>query len=188
VLEWHARTYPGERPPARRTLYRFVEDQPERWFVPKLGLDQTDMARVPPRIRVLEQQANLIETQTLRLNKALQRENAVDGPLSPEIRVNIELLDRLLHRHLVAQQDLGLEPKVTPGARKLGADDGGDQPDNPATRTLAALVSRVVDLPEDAFMPTLVALIGPPPVKQPLVLEGEAVELERRPLPPDDLR
>jgi hypothetical protein len=118
VIAWHARTYPREAAPVRRTLYRFLQDQVQSWYVPQLALDQTDAHRVPPRILVLEKQANLIETQSLRLNKALKQEADMNAQLSREIRANIELLDRLLHRHFVTQQDVGLQPKLTPAARE----------------------------------------------------------------------
>ena len=127
VVGWHARTYPGEAAPVRRTLYRYLEDKPETWYAAQLAIDQTDTKRVPRRILVHEQQANLIETQTLRLNKALKKEDGMDGHLIPEVSRNIELLDRLHHRHLEAQQDLGLEPKVTaPGKPGVETDPEGD--------------------------------------------------------------
>lgn len=184
VLEWHARTYPGSPAPARKTLYRFLEDQDESWYVPQLVIDQTDTKRVPPRILVLQKQANLIETQSLRLNKALKKEADVNGHLSPEVRANIELLDRLLHRHFATQQDLGLEPKLTPAGREAKG-EGGSADDNAANRALAAVVGRLIELPSEAFIATLGELIGPPPVKQPLKL-GEVTVIEKRPLTAED--
>ena len=178
VLAWHAHAYPGEPTPARKTLYRFLEDQAERWYVSKLVIDQTDTKRVPSRIRVLDQQANLIETQTLRLNKALAKEDEMDGHLTPEVRANIELLDRLLHRHFVTQQDVGLEPKVAPAARDA---KGGSGVDNAVDPTLKQLVDYFVNLPPEEFIPTVVAVLGPPPIKQPLNL-GEVTVIEKRPL------
>ena len=59
--------------------------------MPQLVVDQTDSGRVPRSIRVLDQQANLIETQTLRLNRALEKEGEMEGHLTPEVRANIEL-------------------------------------------------------------------------------------------------
>ena len=47
VLEWRTRAYPGEPAPARKTLYRFLDDQAESWYVPQLVVDQTDTGRVP---------------------------------------------------------------------------------------------------------------------------------------------
>ena len=44
-------------------------------------------------------------------------------------------------------------------------------------------MDRIVKLPEDQYMPTLVALIGPPSIKQPLVLDQDVVTvIEKRPL------
>lgn len=125
LIDWHSRTYPCEAVPPRRTLYRFLEDQTESWFVPRLVIEQTATKHVP-RILVVEKQAQLVETQVLRLNKALQKEDMMDGHLSQEVRQNIDLLDRLLHRHFVTQQDVGLEPKVTQAARETAV---------PTTRT-----------------------------------------------------
>jgi hypothetical protein len=139
---------------------------------------------VPRRILVLEKQANLIETQALRVNKALKKEGEMEGHLTPEIRANIELLDRLLHRHFVTQQDLGLEPKLAPAARDPKG-DGGGAPDSAVNQALKELVNRVHDLPDAEFLPAMVALIGPPPVKQPLVLDpNEVIEFGRR-TPPE---
>src|SRR5712692_1973495 len=70
VIEWHQRAYPAESVPARRTLYRFLQDKHESWYLEQLVIQQNVTKRVP-RILVLERQANLIETQTMRLNKAL---------------------------------------------------------------------------------------------------------------------
>ena len=185
VLDWHARAYPGQPMPARKTLYRFLEDQADSWYVPQLVINQTDTRRVPQRILVLEKQANLIETQALRLNKALTRENGMDGHLNPEIRANIELLDRLLHRHFTTQQEVGLEPKLTAAGREAKG-EVGSLGNSAADKVLADLVSRLLDLPEEEFMPALVALIGPPPVKQPMILEAIAEDLGKVPEPPKD--
>jgi hypothetical protein len=165
------------------TLYRYLEDKPESWYVAHLVLEQSETARVPRRIMVLEQQANLIETQKLRLNRALEKEHSMDGHLTPEVRANIELTNRLLNDHLRNQQAVGLEPKVTPaGQEPRGARSASDTAPEPDPTT-KALLDHVVNLPEGEFIPTLVALIGPPPVKQPLHL-GEATVVERRPLTP----
>ena len=183
VLEWHARTFPGAAAPSRRTLYRFLEDQPERWYVPKLGIDQNDTKRVPPRIRVIEQHADLVETQTLRLSRALKKENEMDGHLIPEVSRNIELLNRLHHQHLVTQQELGIEPRVTaPG--KPGVETDPER--GLRGRELVDFAHRVAELPEGQWAEVVTAILGPPPVKQPLVLDGEAIVLEKRPLPPEE--
>jgi hypothetical protein len=151
--------------------------------VPQLDVSQRGTKHVP-RILVLEKQADLIETQVLRLNKALPKELAMDGHLSQEVRANIELLDRLLHRYFVTQQDVGLEPKLTPAVRDAKG-EGGSAGDNATNRaTLADLVGRLVDLPTDQYLETLVAVLGPPPIKQPLQIDG--VVIEKKPLEPDD--
>ncbi len=66
-----------------------------------------------------------------------------------------------------------MEPKVTQGSKEAGRDDLGD-------RELYELVSKIVNLPTEEFLPAIVELLGPPPVKQPLQLEG-AIVIERKP-------
>jgi hypothetical protein len=59
----------------------------------------------------------------MRLNKALNTEAAMDGLLYPEVRANMELLDRMLARHFTTQQEIGMERKVTQGDKHAGHDD-----------------------------------------------------------------
>ena len=182
IIDWHRRAYPTERVPSRRTLYRFLQDKDESWYVEQLLIDQAVMKRVP-RIMILERQANLIEMQTRRLNGALSVEAKMGGLLYPEARANMELLDRMLERHKITQQELGILPKVTPAAGKDGnpsdADDKSTQ-----VRELKDLVNRFVELPEGEFIPHIVQLLGPPPVKQPISIEGTV--LEKKLLQSDD--
>ena len=58
---------------------------------------------------------------------------------------------------------------------------GGGAPDSALNRALAELVDRLMRLPPEEYLSTMVALIGPPPVKQPLVLE-EVKVIEKQPL------
>lgn len=182
VTDWHGRTYPGEAVPPRRTLYRFLEDQAPSWLVPRIVIEQLDTRHVP-RILVVEKQAQLIETQLLRLNKGLQKEVGMDGYLDRELRAEIELADRLLHRHFVTQQDVGLEPKVTHGGKGDGV--GADNRNDAEAREVSTLVHRIVELPSDQWLEAVVQILGPPPIKQPLKLDGEVIEME--PLKSDDV-
>lgn len=176
VADWHAKAYPGERRLPIRTLYRYLKTKPPEWFVSRLTLQELVMPHMP-RLLVLQEQAQLIELQKMRLQAFLQLERqAGDGGFGlpiPEVRANLELLDRMLERHLRTQQELGIEPKVTGSTG-----DGAREEDRNVHEELRQLVSRVVQLPPEQFGPTLVSLLGPPRVKQELppglVIEGEA--------------
>ena len=87
----------------------------------------------------------------------------------------------MLTAHFRTKQEIGLEPRSVAPA----AGGGGSGPPDPAASELGPLVERFVELPQDEFLSALVAVIGPPPVKQPLVL-GEARVIETRPLPPEE--
>lgn len=168
VVAWHRRRWPGEPVPSVRTLYRYLKTRPPGWFIDPLTMQELVTPHVP-RLHVLAEQAAVIETLKLRLRQMLQLEQGLGLPL-PEVRANLALLLDALDRHLRSQQEVGIEPKVVGPGR--GEGDGGDRG---ATDELRQLLSRVLELPAEQFGPTLVALLGPPPVRQPLVLEGQVV-------------
>lgn len=160
VLAWYTQRWPGEPAPNRMTLYRFLSDQPEAWFVRSLEELHSDTARVP-RLLVLQEQVALIETQTMRIRKMLQFEQGFEGLPLPEVRANIETLGKLLQDHLRAQQELGLEPRVV--ATRAAGDDGRPG-EGQEQNQLVRLVERVVELPSEEFIPALMQLLGPPRV------------------------
>lgn len=170
VIEWHRGAYPGDESPAERTLYRFLSGQTKEWFLEELFVHQVGKTRLP-RILVLETEAMLIEMQKLRVSQALAAERQMNGLLYPELRANVELLHRMLRDHLIAQQELGLEPKVTAADRS--ADDLGSAHHD---KELAQVIGRLLNLPSEEFMAALPSLLGPPPVKQPLKIEGPVIE------------
>ncbi len=176
VVSWYKERWPSERPPSHMTLYRFLEGKPETWFVGKLTLQEIVTPGVT-RLLVLEEHTSMCELQKARLMTFLQMERQQKeggfGLPIPEIRANLELLNRMFNDNLRIQQELGLEPKVTPAG---GREDGPDRGVNDEVRQL---VARVLDLPAGQFLPAVVALIGPPPVKQPLVLESEVLASEK---------
>jgi hypothetical protein len=61
VLEWHNRRFPGEAAPNRRTLFRFLEDKPESWFVSLLDPYDLVTGKVTEHVIVLEEQAAMID-------------------------------------------------------------------------------------------------------------------------------
>ncbi len=92
-------------------------------------------SRVKPRrsrsalssVDVLREQAVLIETQKLRLNRILAIEHD-SGDHTPEARRNIELLMRMYESHLTAQQELGLEPAYLRDRRPKTEPSNSDGP------------------------------------------------------------
>lgn len=179
ILAWHQRAYPTAQLPSIRTLYRYLADQAETWFVPSLLLEETVRARMP-HLLVAEEHAELVLTQKLRLRNGLRLEQGdgtaerpgMGGLLYQEVTRNVELTGRLLVDH-----DRIINPKASPAGKD---EDDPDARSGAHVREMHDLVHRIVDLPVGEFMPTVIALIGPPPVKQPLVLEGEGFAVDER--------
>ena len=174
ATEWYSRTYPTEQPPSRMTLYRFLEDKSKSWFLERLVIEQT-VQRIP-KILILETEAHLIQTQLMRVNRALATEAEMQGLLYPQVTREIELAARRVKDHKATQQELGILPKLTQASK--------DEEPKDADRELHELVSRVMDLPTEEFLPALREILGPPPVKQPLSIEGTVIE--KKPLESDD--
>jgi hypothetical protein len=126
VLAWYRERFPGEPAPSRMTLFRFLADKPESWFVTPLDALELVTAKVP-RLLVLERQAAMIQVQESRISRALHQEKTIqaagEGPyLHPEIRENIALLARMYHDHFQTLQESGLEPK---SAQKVKVEQSG---------------------------------------------------------------
>lgn len=181
VLKWHQERWPGERVPGERTLWRFLKDQPGNWFVKPWDVLETGSPAGQngtwQRILVHEELTGLIQFQKARVLQFRQLELATGqggfGLPIPQVGLEVERLTRALLELLRVQQELGLEPKLT----LTGRDE--DEPEGSAREELRRLVGRVLDLPPEEFVPSIVALLGPPPVKQPLVLEGEVLASEK---------
>jgi len=71
VISWHEKMWPGEPVPPRTTLFRYVKSKPESWFVSKLVLTQSGPRSIRRQL-VAERQAELIESQVMRLAAARQ--------------------------------------------------------------------------------------------------------------------
>jgi hypothetical protein len=173
VAAWHAKTYSVDPVPSWRTLYRFVNDKPESWFISTLLAQELATAALP-RILVLEEQAAVIEAMKKRVARGLQTELDVAkggmGLLMPEVRASLDLLWRALREHLQTQQELGMEPKLVGiGGNPLKPGEGPGGPSS--TEGFAVLVERMIALPTEEFVPTLRSLFGPPRGD---VIEGEA--------------
>ena len=91
------------------------------------------------------------------------------------VRAEIAQLNRPLLDYERLLQEAGLKPKITPAARDAKG-EGGSAVGNAVTQELAVLVNRFVNMPSEEFMPALVALLDPPPVKQPPTIEGTVIE------------
>lgn len=172
VVSWYRQLWPGERPPSVMTLYRFLAGKPKSWFVTPLTLHELATGRLP-RVLALERHAQLTELQLDRVMTFLRLEREGFGLPIPEVRANIELADRMLERQLRMQQELGLEPRVG-AAEALRAEGPGGE----VREELRQLLVRLTDLPPEEFAPTLLAVLGPPPVRQPVVLEAGPAEAE----------
>jgi hypothetical protein len=72
VIAWYESRYPGESAPNRKTLYKYLADKPESWFIATLDALELVTAKVP-RLFVLERQAMMIEVMEARIARALQR-------------------------------------------------------------------------------------------------------------------
>lgn len=71
---------------------------------------------------------------------------------------------------------MGLEPKVTPASKGDGG--GADGRVGAQGRELATLVQHFVDMPSDQWLEAMVQILGPPPIKQPLQIDGVVIEKE----------
>jgi hypothetical protein len=129
VIDWVKTAHPTVQVPSRMSLYRYIAGKPPGWFVSELMLAQSGRTSVERHL-VLKRQADLIETQILRVSTALALESQLGGVLIPEVRANMELLDRMLEKHLKTQQELGIEPKLTrddPALPQQSPPSGWDQ-------------------------------------------------------------
>jgi len=170
VADWYAKAHPTEPPISSRTLRRFVEDQPESWFVTRILLEQS-VKDILPAVMVRQRLAEILEMQFERINGGRSAEKNMQGLMYPEMRANIALAAGLLKDYAELEQ----------GPREKGAAAGRPTDDSSAeARERAELVHRVVNLSEQEFIPVIVQLLGPPPVKQPISIEGTV--LESRPL------
>ena len=172
AADWYERTYSPAKAPSRATLYRYLEDKPKSWFLSPLVLEQIENAHVS-RVLVLQRHAELCEAMKMRLTRAGQTEATMNGLLYPEWRANAVAYGQMLRDHLTMEQELGFERKATQSSKEPG---GGDDADARNTRELHDLVGRIVNLPTEEFLPALEYLLGPPPVKQPIQIEGTVVE------------
>jgi hypothetical protein len=79
----------------------------------------------------------------------------------PEVRNNLELLGRMLERHLKMEQAMGYLPSgglySAVKGDPLGDDNSGDD------RGYLTLVKNLAGLPEDQFAEVLKLALGPPP-------------------------
>src|SRR6266849_3625152 len=110
VIRWHEQQYPGDPCPPKTTLFRYVKSKPPGWFISRLILGESGTKTVRNQL-VAERQSEMIESQVMRLAAGRQFEDSLNGLLSPEVRMNFELLDTMLTNHFRVLQELGLEPK-----------------------------------------------------------------------------
>jgi hypothetical protein len=175
VAKWLQEQHPDARTVSFKTLYRYLEDKDDEWFVTELVVSP-QLRRGVSRLMVLQEHTQLILALKKRLQAALALEQSLSGLLMAEVRVNMELLGRLLTQHLKIQQQLGVAP-VMPAAGKLeglaAEDDAGDD------RSFRAFVKSMLDLPPDQFGQALVLALGPPPDRtQPPKTEPPRVVIE----------
>lgn len=155
VVKWYKERLPTDDPPIVRTLYSSCRARNRHGSWNHCSLSRRAKERLP-RVLALKEQASLIETMIMRSSKTVAMESSMNGLLYPELRANIELLDRMLARHLASQAGDRYGAKVTQGGKEPGRDDLDDN----QTRKLRELVSRIINLPSEEFIPTLVARIG----------------------------
>jgi hypothetical protein len=126
VIAWYKSRFPGQPAPNRKTLFRYLADKPESWFIGALDAMEIVTPKVP-RLLVLERQAAMIETMEARIGRALVKERAIQEAdpkpyLNEEIRENMALLARMYHDHFQTLQESGIEPKA---AQKLKVKETG---------------------------------------------------------------
>jgi hypothetical protein len=170
VEAWLKREHPDKKQVSFQTFYRYLDEKPEAWYVSPLIVAAPELRRRVTRVMVLEQHAELLDALRERIQRALALEATMQGLLMPELRANMELLDRMLERHFRLRQQAGLEPIVA-GAAALGHDDeAGDD------RGFRALVQQLVELPTEQFSVVLAAAMGAPPARtQPPLVEPPRV-------------
>jgi hypothetical protein len=149
---------------------RYVKSKPRPWFVSRLVLTESGTQSCQ-RLLVAEQQAELIESMKMRIARALQFEQTMNGLLIPEARHNYEALGRMLVDHFRVLQEMGVEPKQ--GSMVPTAAPAAD------TGTERMLVQRIVDLPSDEFLELMHKHFADRRAKAPL-LPGEVIDVEAR--------
>src|SRR5437867_2032834 len=140
VVTWYRERWPSERLPSAPTLYRFLEDQEAGWFLPEL----VDTRRLP-RVLPLEEHADLMITQLMRVRRCLTLEEQFGMPV-PETRMNIALADQMLQTQFRMAQEMGLEPKLD----SMAPADGDSGPSS-----LETLVRQIIALPTEEYLPLL---------------------------------
>jgi hypothetical protein len=182
VERWLRTQHPDAKTVSYQTLYRYLENKDEVWYVAPLVV-AAELRRGVARLMVMQEHTALIEALKMRIRGALTLEASMGGLLIPEVRLNLELLGRLLGQHLKIQQQLGLAP-VVPGAGHAGGfttgggDDGNDEHTD---RDFRAFVKAMVDLPPEQFGAALVQALGPPPARtQPPETEPPRLTIEAR--------
>lgn len=141
-------------------LESYVAAQGEGWRLPVLrpGTSRS------PRLLPLELQAQAITTMMARIQqfRAMELPGGATGGLPiPEIRENLELLDRMIERHA----KLLLESGVIPRAPKLAAAVVATTSASADAQADVQLVRRLLAMPPEQFYGGLLdELLGPPPM------------------------
>ena len=139
VIAWYRERWPAERPPSAPTIYRFLQDQEDGWFLPEL----VDTRRLP-RVLALEEHAHLTVTQLMRVKRSLTLEQQFGMPI-PETRANIALADQMLQTQFRMAQEAGLEPKQGSMVPAGESDQDG----------VETLVRQIIALPSEQYLPLL---------------------------------
>jgi hypothetical protein len=169
VERWLRTDHATVKPVSFQTLYRYLEEKPEEWYIAAWAVSPR-LQRSVSRLMVLEEHAALYEAMKRRVIKLLELETAMNGLPIPETRAGMEVLTRMLEAHQRMLQQMGVVPSVGGALGRPADDDPGDD------RGFAALVRQIVDLPKDEFGTLLtLALGGPPERTQPPAVEPPRV-------------
>ncbi len=114
VAVWARQMWPQEPLPSYRTLQRYLRNKSETWFF-NFDLVPGNVAARETDLIVLEKHREAILALKMRIKRGMEEEAKLPS-LLPEVRLNLELLSKMLEAHLKLQQMLGLEVRGVPEA------------------------------------------------------------------------